>query len=329
MKKISAVMVAIIFVLSAMGTVCADYTVTYLHYPGAGEAPALGINDVGTIVGFYSDGISILGYSLSGGTYTSLGTYPGVNSTIARGINNSGTIVGSYGNNEDRYGFVLSGGTYTSVQYPDATATKAYGINNAGTIVGYYNVIPSKPWTTEAYGFSLSGGTYTSLTYPNAVGDITTYARGINNAGTIVGYYSDDSGTHGFLLSGGTYSPINYPGAAATMAYGINNVGTIVGYYSDGNTACGFILIGGIYTSLSTQVPCISSQGESGISINDGGVIVGATSGGIGWVAAPTCFGDFALDGDVDGSDLAVLISKTDLMDLATFAQNYGKNTCQ
>jgi len=31
----------------------------------------------------------------------------------------------------------------------------------------------------------------------------------------------------------------------------------------------------------------------------------------------------------VDGSDLAALIANTSLMDLATFAQNFGKNVFQ
>jgi hypothetical protein len=39
--------------------------------------------------------------------------------------------------------------------------------------------------------------------------------------------------------------------------------------------------------------------------------------------------GDFTGDCDVDGSDLAVLIANTSLMDLATFARNFGKNICQ
>jgi hypothetical protein len=38
--------------------------------------------------------------------------------------------------------------------------------------------------------------------------------------------------------------------------------------------------------------------------------------------------GDFTGDCDVDGSDLAVLIANTSLMDLATFARNYGKDIC-
>jgi hypothetical protein len=40
--------------------------------------------------------------------------------------------------------------------------------------------------------------------------------------------------------------------------------------------------------------------------------------------------GDFSpYDCDVDGSDLAVLIARTSLMDLALFAQSYGKSECE
>jgi peptidoglycan/xylan/chitin deacetylase (PgdA/CDA1 family) len=40
------------------------------------------------------------------------------------------------------------------------------------------------------------------------------------------------------------------------------------------------------------------------------------------------CSGDFTSDSDVDGSDLAALIVNYGLLDLATFAENFGKNGC-
>jgi hypothetical protein len=39
--------------------------------------------------------------------------------------------------------------------------------------------------------------------------------------------------------------------------------------------------------------------------------------------------GDSDTDGDVDGSDLAALIANAALLDIATFAQNFGRNACQ
>ena len=79
---------------------------------------------------------------------------------------------------------------------------------------------------------------YTPLNYPGAA---STFAFGINNAGTIVGDYSDASGSHGFSLSGTTYTPLNYPGGNNTAASGINNAGTIVGYYSDASGGRSFL----------------------------------------------------------------------------------------
>src|SRR4051812_19218286 len=83
--------------------------------------------------------------------------------------------------------------------------------------------------------FSLKGSTYTPLTM--TIGGKTYknfYAFGINNYGTITGFYYDSSGAgHAFKrYSNGTAIALNYPGAAETYAYGINDKGTIVGWYS-------------------------------------------------------------------------------------------------
>ncbi len=45
---------------------------------------------------------------------------------------------------------------------------------------------------------------------------------------------------------------------------------------------------------------------------------------------ASTLSGDFApADCDVDGSDLAAMIANNIPIDVMTFAQNFGKNSCQ
>ena len=41
------------------------------------------------------------------------------------------------------------------------------------------------------------------------------------------------------------------------------------------------------------------------------------------------CDGNFDLDGDVDGTDLADLIPNAASADIAKFARNFGKNACQ
>ena len=276
MKRLSAVIVGIILVLAALTTAHADDTLAFgindagtvvgwyegasggtsgfslsggtsttLNYPGAWDTYAYGINDAGAIVGSYYTPGADHGFILSGGTYTAL-NYP------AFGINNAGTIV-------LRGGFMSSGGTYTPLNYPGAVWSAVWGINDAGTIVGSYLMSyspgsnPNSCCFSGAEGFSLSGGTYTSLNYPGA---LYTYAYGINDAGTIVGYYEKDGTTSGFSLSGGTYTSLNYPGASYTFAQGINDAGTIVGYYWDaGGRAHGFSLSGTTYSGINLPIP--------------------------------------------------------------------------
>src|SRR4051794_23703363 len=57
-----------------------------------------------------------------------------------------------------------------------------------------------------------------------------TQAHGINNAGQIVGEFSNESrgGLSGFLNTGGSFTPIDVPGALVTQAFGINDAGQIV-----------------------------------------------------------------------------------------------------
>jgi probable HAF family extracellular repeat protein len=114
-----------------------------------------------------------------------------------------------------------------------------------------------------------SGPGVTTLDVPGAN---FTYARGINDAGQIVGFYSAD-GLHGFLLSSGIYTTLDVPAAAYTEPEGINDAGQIVGVYIDtiGSPGHGFLLSGGIYTTL--DVP--DSVNTEAVGINDAGQIMG------------------------------------------------------
>jgi probable HAF family extracellular repeat protein len=80
---------------------------------------------------------------------------------------------------------------------------------------------------------------FTSLEYPGAS---RTDAAGVNNAGQIVGSWTDASGAaHGFLLSDGVFQSFDVPGALGTHPHDINDSGTIVGSYTrmpTGNQVC-------------------------------------------------------------------------------------------
>jgi uncharacterized membrane protein len=73
----------------------------------------------------------------------------------------------------------------------------------------------------QADNFSLTPDSFTRIDVPGAS---ATFALGINNAGQIVGTYTDDTGRHGFAASGNDFTTID-----GIVAYGINNLGQIVG----------------------------------------------------------------------------------------------------
>ncbi len=62
--------------------------------------------------------------------------------------------------------------------------------------------------------------TFISIDFPGA---IASFARGINRAGEIVGFYEDSNKQrHGYLLSGDDFTSIDFPGAVRTLARGIS-----------------------------------------------------------------------------------------------------------
>jgi probable HAF family extracellular repeat protein len=154
----------------------------------------------------------------------------------AYGINDSGLIVGTYrtggGARDGFLYFPNNGGTYVTLDHPlavngTAVGTDVYGINNSGQLVGTYYDANLKPHGFALFDF-LAG--YTAIDDP--LGTEGTFATGINDAGQIVGYCQNNSGTPGFLYNGGTYTTLDNPsGVGATFIYGINNNGAVVGTY--------------------------------------------------------------------------------------------------
>ncbi len=130
-------------------------------------------------------------------------------------------------------------------------------------------VLVVAPVVQVAPAVAVGSRTFTTLDFPGAV---HTFLQGINNAGQIVGQYTDSTGkSHAFLFSGGTFTTltINIPGVTIinSFAGGINNLGQSVGGYNEH----GFLLSGGTATTI--DVP--GANFTNPLGINDSGQIVG------------------------------------------------------
>ncbi len=161
---------------------------------------ALGINNVGQIVGSYVAAGKVHPFILSAGVYNAV-DFPGSTITLPVGVSNAGAVVGFYDNPDgSEHGFLFQNGTFTSIDYPGAFLTNTNGINAAGQIVGFYLTETSNP-----LGFEDNNGSFATINFPAAADGLIV--EGINDAGQVVGGYSDAAGTgHGFVTATGPFA---------------------------------------------------------------------------------------------------------------------------
>src|SRR6476620_1337121 len=305
------------------------YTYTTIDDPAATNGTyAFGINDLGQIVGYYTDLSNYVhSFLYSGGIYTTIDDPSATNGTYADSINASGQITGGYRDDSGGHGFLYSGGTYTTIDYPSATnVTVPESINDLVQIVGYYDDASGR------HGFLYSSGTYTTIDDPS--GTNGTVVTSINDLGQITGYYQDASGAHGFLYSSGTYTTIDYPSAAnLTVVTSINDLGQITGYYQDASGIHGFLADpippvndhAPVMTTAGIQTVAENTTAVTTVTATDpdagqalsysiiggadaGKFTIGSNTGALSFITAP----NFDLPIDVDGNnvyDVTVQIS--------------------
>ena len=252
----------------------------------------LGINNAGTIVGYFGDGVMVpnKGYVVvppyGQANYTNE-NFPSSVQTQVVGINNnaSPTTVGFWidgpGNN---FGFSNVGGTFTSFSDPNVgaepTVTQLLGVNAANIAAGFYVDAAG-----NAQGFLLNIGsdTFTGITLPSSFGAMSTTATGVNNSGVVVGFYTNGTGTHGFIDNGGVFTSYDDPNGTNTMFLGLNNDGQVVGSYVDINGETQGLLFDFLTNSWQTISDPFSSGIVNGFNvdgttvngINDNGQLVG------------------------------------------------------
>jgi probable HAF family extracellular repeat protein len=161
--------------------------------------------------------------------------FPGGTLTTARGINNHGEIVGAYRLTPPRHALLIKKGNFVPLAPTTILGTdysEAFKINDRGDVVG--QIIDAVGF---AHGFLLSGGVVTTIDFPGAS---DTYALGINESGTVVGYWDlvDANGNvlayHGFIWNDGVIAQFDFPGSVDTSLFGINARGDLVGGWDSG-----------------------------------------------------------------------------------------------
>lgn len=160
-----------------------------IDVPGSIETQALGVNNLGVVVGEYIDAHGAFhGFRWKHGRLTTIDG-PGSLGGAVFDINDRGDMVGAYFTKSGgARGFILRNGAYRTFNAPYGPIDLPSDINNRGQIVGFSL---SDPGGTQSHGFLLPrgvGGPYTRIDFP---GTSKTIARGIDDRGRIVGIYGN------------------------------------------------------------------------------------------------------------------------------------------
>ena len=239
-------------------------------FPGFTFNSGQGINDAGVVVGI--SGAEAVRWD--GTTVTGLGFLPGGTFSYANGINNSNVIVGYADDTSGNMRAVtFSGGVATALNLPGTGYSLANAVSNSGIIVGESSVNPDG---INPIAFRYSNGVATQISLFG--GGTRSYALGVNDAGTVVGFGNSVLGERGFVATGNSPMSIGVlPGFTGSRARAINNFGVVVGSVSKPGEGRAVIFSGGVLTDLNSLLP--SGSGWTlleATGINDAGQITGS-----------------------------------------------------
>jgi uncharacterized membrane protein len=191
---------------------------------------ARGINNDGTVVGFYnsSDPNVVYGYQFE--RYTNGAVKPIKNGNafidgIVESINSKGIFIGESWDDTNDTVTAYEGKKAKYKEEIDPAVTgnsfRGRGINKAGDVVGYFT-------STHAHGFLIHNGVTTQIDFPTAR---DTRLQSINDKGVMSGYWSPD----GTIFHAFTYDPkkslfsqVDVEGSSFTTGFGINKLGNLM-----------------------------------------------------------------------------------------------------
>ncbi|HYK30621.1 MAG TPA: hypothetical protein VEV63_01625 [Streptosporangiaceae bacterium] len=169
-------------------------------------------------------------------------------------------------------------GHFSKITVPGGKQVEPESISDSGVIVGCYEA------KTSQRAFIDRHGKISTFADPAAKGNHgVTCALGIDDAGTIVGYYQiAGAAIHGFVDRHGRFSSITAPAAGkrarhGTVADGINRSGVIVGFYiARLGTQRGFVLKNGKFSTIDVPLSGHSHPAATALNaIADDGTISG------------------------------------------------------
>ena len=171
-------------------------TVTTLNVTGAIETTVTDVSATDEIVGSYLDSNYVQhGFTDIGGTFATIDP-SGSQSTSITAVNAAGELAGTYVDASGNiFGFTDLGGVITTIAASDAATpfTVVTGINAAGAVVGY------EEGDNQLNGFIEQNGVISVF---DAAGSVATEPSGINDAGLIVGTFTDANGVeHAFTAA--------------------------------------------------------------------------------------------------------------------------------
>jgi probable HAF family extracellular repeat protein len=161
----------------------------------------LGVNDKNVAVGFYTDAKGAnhgFSYSIGSKKYKMI-KVSGDSNVTAAGINNLGDVAGFADNASGTTEAFLkrSDGKTYHLNFPGAAMTQAFGLNNGDEVVGAYTVGTGN--NAVSHGFVWAPG-FGFQTVNDANGTDSTLINGVNDRGSLVGFYTDGQGnTDGFV----------------------------------------------------------------------------------------------------------------------------------
>jgi hypothetical protein len=225
-----------------------------IDVPGATLTFGIGIDNHADVTGlYYDDAFNSHGFVYQNGAITTVDgptSNPALSQAALNSLNNQGWAGAEY---------IDDNGIYRAATYnvntqawntlpviPGTGYNATGGVNARGVAAGNWTTDPTIATGNQGWTFDPKAGSYSFFDPPGVdkVNYFGTDVQDINNAGVVVGGFTDTNGVnHGFIKSGDHYQTIDVPGANYTFLQGINNQGDVCGIYHVGEVRHGFVLM--------------------------------------------------------------------------------------